>query len=752
MYPDYSFPTFNPVLYPNETVQKKMEIDSNEETLPEIIISDESNETSLKKRNIQFLPQTSEPIQTETNPYIETDYDDTEQKNNQDFPNKRKRELPIEPEGKAQMESTPKKRKKDTPSEIETNPRKNRYGNPFINPYDTHGNPFLDNYDSFCDFLFDDNDLPLEKEDEIVPEPVVAEPVQGYNFLELIGKFNALFTDAFRKNEWNVFLEKIVNMLGEEGFELNAQIINFMINNNNQIHLVDSFLRRVEVQNPQEIRAWIKRRFNLSAKKNSQIVKENFPIKSLNQFPELIGNLNNEGMIANILPLIFRHLPKRISNCISPMFVKFYNHYGFEKTKSKTVLDRFPSLDSVFIGNSDLMIWKDNPKFCCLKKIHLTSDPIWNYIKPKESYNLILRLPNLKTFSLRFPVTCAELPDISLLKKLKNLSINITDLNPDYQQFFTKLTALKTFNVLINSFLFNPMPNNDEILILTNLKTLNIKLKDNSVEGEHEAIPNEILHFFTNLTTLHCTDRTTWNEEGLKHLTNITELKISNLTYQLPMPFHLFKKLNSLSITTDQHISFDRISCLTNLTILKLFKKSFLNGENIFPTDCGWSYLSLFTNLKELNLNSGKVGLSLDYATVSRLSKLEHLYGPVNELTVKTFKVLTNLQSINGHYFNLANEVEVNKHMVRYSAFFERFSNLENLDVSACMKFPVKKTMGQTFTQLKKLTIDMKSNKKTKISDLCSLTNLERLNFKRNLTENELALLYKSLPDTDISD
>jgi hypothetical protein len=530
-------------------------------------------------------------------------------------------------------------------------------------------------------------------------------------------------------------------------------IQDYLFGNKGTDYLLRSFNYRIQFQPPNEILDWVQRRFFQPSMAVLQPSKTTLPIENLNLFPALFKNAG--GVIDNIIPHIFSHLSKSLANCVSRKLVK---NICISTDDDLANLNLFSSFETAIFSYVDLD-QLDRSKFKYIKKIYINQ----RVTGGSEFIPSILNLKTLKIFDNSIS------PQFSLLERLTNLeklkfTINNSDLSK-YMELLPRLTKLKSLDLTIrNSNNGNLRPKVDNILLLTNLKRLNIQVDQISHPKnlELEVIPNDLLKYF-DFEHLRIKDSNEWNSDSLKSFTNLTKLKINDYHIYDNIHFQFLTNLNSLSVSISKMIKLERITSLFKLTRLELFSNNKIEADN----EKDWSSISNFKELKVLNLNNGNCVTPLRNNNLLELTKLEVIRAKLDQISIRTFMRLTNLTTINGYKTNLSRKITIDLNMPKDLLFISLFSELKNVEILTPITFNEKIPLRSVFGNLNRLKIDItpKSRKINKLNskkvdqkrnidlpDLLELKNLSELVISRciDISVDQYKMLHEHLPNTDI--
>jgi hypothetical protein len=162
---------------------------------------------------------------------------------------------------------------------------------------------------------------------------------------------------------------------------------------------------------------------------------------------------------------------------------------------------------------------------------------------------------------------------------------------------------------------------------LTNITNLN--LHNNIV------ITNEGIKHLTNIASLNLDDNEVITNEGIKHLTNITSLDLTSNGVITNEGIKHLTNISSLYLFNNVVITNEGIKHLTNITNLKLERNGFITNEGI----------KHLTNITSLDLKGNRVITNEGIKHLTNISSL-NLYS--NELiTNEGIKHLTNITSLN---------------------------------------------------------------------------------------------------------
>lgn len=319
---------------------------------------------------------------------------------------------------------------------------------------------------------------------------------------------------------------------------------------------------------------------------------------------------------------------------------------------SDSFLRKFTSLKELTIANNCDITDETLAMLTNLEKLHISLD------SAKKGFTTLSCLTNLKKLFIGNPFSTGSCISFESLAQLTNLvSLNIPQLPP-------------------------PPPENDEGLILPNLKSLVLTTDINMSDWSQ----------WTNLTKLDM-DETEITEEALLKLTNLVSLELH--------PEYLTNRV-ILSLTNLTSVSFGE-----NLNENVLFSLTGLKQLSIYSDDCP-TCVSKLTQLERLNLQlcAMEPGLLCDLSKLTRLDNV--LAKHVNDQS----ELPISLKSLNIAAAENARGVQ-------------EVSNLTNLTFLHVRGSSIK---GEGFSQLTNLTIlEVSTNKYITPEEISKLTNLTEL-------------------------
>lgn len=264
-----------------------------------------------------------------------------------------------------------------------------------------------------------------------------------------------------------------------------------------------------------------------------------------------------------------------------------------------------------------------------------------------------------------------------------------------------------------------------DIRELTNLYSLHIPYDTKLTENHHLIssftslkhliigefnILNDDVKLLTNLKTLNLEYNKTITQEGLCNLTRLRKLNLESNQHIIDL--QKMSNLQWLNIRWSPIIRDNGIQTLTNLTHLDLFK-----NNNI--TDNG---IRALTNLKTLNLSTNKSITDIGIQNLTNITNLD-LFDNKN-ISNKGIQHLMQLSALDiGHNYLITN--------------ISHFTNLRNLDL--CCNHSIG---PEQLKQLKLIKLSLRENNMFADEDIAKLTSVKSLslcyNTSRKLTNNGL--------------